>query len=148
MQNKSYWEHFNPDLTSLITPIDVRQYEKLLNESNFDPVKTEALVDGFSNGFDIGYRGPEVRQTEANNLKLRVGNDIELWNKVMKEVKEKRVAGGFRKPPFDNYIQSPLGKAISIGQKFFSHYLSIKFHHQPYHCCVFKRAGAKGWWTN
>ena len=40
---------------------------------------------------------------------MNVGDPIELWNKVMKEVKEKRYAGPFEQIPFENYIQSPIG---------------------------------------
>ena len=40
---------------------------------------------------------------------MTVGTKTELWNKVMKEVKEKRYAGPFDKIPFENYIQSPIG---------------------------------------
>ena len=38
------------------------------------------------------------------------GDEIDLWNKVMKEVKLKRYAGPFTEIPFeDDYIQSPIG---------------------------------------
>lgn len=93
----------------MITPVDVNRYEQLLNESGYDQHKSAELVNGFTNGFDLGYRGPKDVVMEARNLKLRVGSKIELWNKIMKEVKEKRFAGGFKKPPFEFYIQSPLG---------------------------------------
>ena len=43
------------------------------------------------------------------NLKLRVGSQISLWNKIMKEVKLKRYAGPFKEPPFSEFIQSPVG---------------------------------------
>ena len=40
---------------------------------------------------------------------MRVGNKIELWNKVMAEVKLGRYAGPFETPPFKNgYVQSPI----------------------------------------
>ena len=68
------------------------------------------LIDGFKNGFDLGFRGniQGVRRT-APNLKLQVGSPVELWNKGMKAVKEKRYAGPFTKPPFNEFIQSPIG---------------------------------------
>ena len=43
------------------------------------------------------------------NLKLRVGSPIELWNKVMLEVQKARYAGPFNEPPFEYYVQSPIG---------------------------------------
>ena len=57
----------------------------------------------------IGYRGTSNVIREAPNLKLTVGDETILWNKVMKEVKEKRYAGPYKKPPFKSYIQSPIG---------------------------------------
>lgn len=103
-------EAHNFDTTSIITPVDVNAYAKLLKASNFDPDRSKSLVKGFKLGFDLGYRGPVDRQDTSNNLKLQVGSPTELWNKVIKEVKEKRVCGPFRNPPFDNFVQSPLGK--------------------------------------
>lgn len=104
-------EEFNPDLQSLVTPLNVKAYEQLLDQTQYDPQKTKELVKGFTDGFDLGYRGPTQIKLEARNLKLRVGSKTELWNKIMQEVKEKRFAGGFRVPPFQYYIQSPLGKS-------------------------------------
>ena len=89
----------------------------LLKETGYDSKKSRFLIDGFSKGFDLGYRGEtEVRNT-ANNLKFTVGNKLELWNKVMKEVKEKRYAGPFESIPFENYIQSPIGLVPKDGGK-------------------------------
>ena len=47
----------------------------------------------------------------SQNLKLNgIGDEVDLWNKVMKEVKLKRYAGPFEKIPFEeHYIQSPIG---------------------------------------
>ena len=50
-----YYENF--DLESVVSPVDYRALERLLIESQYDPVETAFLVDGFKNGFDIGYRG-------------------------------------------------------------------------------------------
>ena len=36
----------------------------------------------------------------------------QLWNKLIKEVRAKRVAGPFNEIPFDNYIQSPIGMVL------------------------------------
>ena len=81
----------------------------LLRETAYDESKTKYLIDGFTNGFDIGYRGPTNRQDTSSNLPLRVGSKVELWNKVMKEVKLSRYAGPFESIPFDTYIQSLIG---------------------------------------
>ena len=88
-----------------------------MKESECDKAETKFLVDGFKYGFDLGYRGPENIKIKSENLKFRIGNDIELWNKVMKEVKNKRYAGPFEEIPFENYIQSPLGLVPKDGGK-------------------------------
>ena len=88
-----------------MTPVDVDKYEQLLIESNYPREKRDYLISGFCEGFNLQYhRDKHVRRT-ANNLRLYVGYKTILWNKVMKEVREKRFAG----PPFEYYIQSPVG---------------------------------------
>ena len=84
---------------------------ELLEISQFDKSKARHVIDGFRHGFCIGYEGDmNVRRT-APNLRLRVGSEVVLWNKVMKEVKEKCYAGLYpiTKPPFDCFIQPPIG---------------------------------------
>ena len=68
------------------------------------------MVQGFRNGFKLDYRGPlkECKRT-VPNLKLRIGNKTELWNKVMKEVQLGRYAGPYEEPPYDSFVQSPIG---------------------------------------
>lgn len=102
-------ECFNPDLESIVSPLDVQEYENLLEQSGYPRQKINMLVNGFTNGFDLGFRGPRDRVLESKNLKLRVGTKRDLWNKIMKEVRAGRFAGGFRRPPFQFYVQSPLG---------------------------------------
>ena len=97
-------------MTTVTTAVDVDEYEKLLTETNYCLTETKFLVDSFRHDFDLGYRGPiEGVRCNAWNLKLRDGTQIDLWNKVMKEVKLGRYAGPFSDPPFKNYIQSPIG---------------------------------------
>ena len=103
------WENF--DLDGIITPVNVDELEKLLVQTNYDKKETEFLVNGFRYGFDIGYKGPMNKKEFSNNIPLRVGNKKILWNKLMKEVKEKRVAGPFKENqiPFEHFIQLPIG---------------------------------------
>ena len=105
------------DLENIITPVEVDNLDRLLKLSQYDTKKSEFLVNGFREGFDLGYRGPEEIQQTSQNLKFTVGDKIELWNKVMKEVKEKRYAGPFKEIPFKNYIQSPIGLVPKDGGK-------------------------------
>ena len=108
MEEVLQYENF--DLDNIKTPVNVKAFKDLLEQSKYDPVETNFLIDGFTNGFYIGYEGPKNVKLKSPNLKFReVGNSVILWNKVMKEVREKRYAGLFEEIPFDNFIQSPIG---------------------------------------
>ena len=103
-------EACNMDLEAIVTRVRPQRLEQLLKDSGYDRGKTKYLVDGFTNGFKFHYKGPlENGQRFAPNLKLRIGSKTELWNKVMKEVELGRYAGPFDKPPFDSFVQSPIG---------------------------------------
>ena len=104
-----YYENY--DLDTILSPVDFKQFSRLLEISGYNPEKIEFLIDGFKNGFSLGYVGPDDIKQTAPNLKFRgVGNKTILWNKVMKEVKFKRYTGPFEEIPFsDAYIQSPIG---------------------------------------
>ena len=114
-----YAENF--DMTNILyifTPVDADAYEKLLIESKFDPEEQEFLVEGFREGFRLNYTGDRNVQLSAPNLRFdEFGSEKILWNKIMKEVQAKRFAGPFRRMPFDNYIQSPLGLVPKDGGK-------------------------------
>ena len=99
----------NHNTDNICTPINVHRLARLLQESNYDKKKSEFLIEGFSRGFDLGYRGPQNVKFSAPNLKFTIGNRVELWNKVMAEVELGRYAGPFEQIPFTNYIQSPIG---------------------------------------
>ena len=102
-----YFSNYN--LSDVVSPVQVDQLEALLTQTKYDKGKAEELIDGFKNGFDIGYRGPEKVQQRSPNLKLVVGSLTDLWNKVMKEVQLGRYAGPYSSPPFKYFIQSPIG---------------------------------------
>ena len=103
-------DHFkNLDLLSIVTPIKVETLSKLLNEFGYDRTETEFLVNGFQNGFEIGFEGDRNVRRKSPNLKLEVSSLEVLWDKIMKEVKLKCFAGPFDEPPFPNCIQSPIG---------------------------------------
>ena len=98
----------------------MKKYSKLLHDSGFSkqfPQKAEELIQGFTNGFDMGYRGPKKVQRRSPNLKFRIGDETDLWNKVMKEVKLLRYAGPYAEIPYRYYIQSPIGLVPKDGGK-------------------------------
>ena len=89
--------------------MDYQQLRRLLNETGYAEKETNFLVEGFQFGFDLGYRGPKHIKKFSPNLKFVIGDRTELWNKVMKEVHLKRYAGPYETPPFEYFIQSPIG---------------------------------------
>ena len=74
-------------------------------------------MNGFTQGFDLGYQGPTQRVSKSRNIPFTVGNKTILWNKLMKEIQLKRVAGPFGQVPFDCYIQSPIVLVPKSGNK-------------------------------
>ena len=123
-----FFENF--DLDNVVTPVKVDIYQQLLIDAGFDKKKTKFLVEGFTKGFSVGYQGPTQGKKKSANLKLRVGSTTELWNKVMVEVKAKRYAGPFKKIPFKNFIQSPIGLVPKVkGKKtrLIFHLISLKW---------------------
>ena len=109
----------NHDLDSIVTPIKVQVLESLLKETNYNEDKTNYLIEGFKNGFNIGYRGPLNGADVSDNITLKagVGSKTEVWNKVMKEVGLKRYAGPYENIPFQNYMQSPIRLVLKDGGK-------------------------------
>ena len=86
-------------------------------DSGFNKEKTKFLIKGFTEGFDIGYRGPVFRQHNSANIPLRLGTQEDLWNKLMKEVKMGRYAGPFDSVPYYQYMQSPIGLVPKAGNQ-------------------------------
>ena len=133
----------------IVTPVKVEKLAEWLEKSNYDRQETEFLLDSFSSGFDIGYTGPKERASTSDNIPFTVGNMIELWNKVMKEVQAGRYAGPYDEIPFDNFIQSPIGLVAKKGGKTrLIFHLSFKFMKEsdgksvnsciPKECCMVK----------
>ena len=85
------FECFN--INDIVTPINVDILQDMLHNANYDPDNTSYLTQGFRNGFDLGYRGPEQRIDLSANIPLRVGDPVDRWNKIMKEVELGRYAG-------------------------------------------------------
>ena len=107
----------NDDLQQIVTPINVGKLEELLIQSEYDSEKSKFLIQGFSQGFNIGYRGPLNRQSKSDNIPLSIGNKIDLWNKIMKEINLKRFAGPFDEIPYEFFIQSPIGLVPKAGDQ-------------------------------
>ena len=116
------------DLTKVNTPVHTAMLARLLRDTNFDHTESEFLVDGFTNGFSLGYQGPQDCQDLSNNIPFTVGDKTDMWNKIMKEIKLKRTAGPFERIPYERYVQSPIGLVPKAGgQTCLIFHLSYKF---------------------
>ena len=107
----------NYDLDNICTPVKADVLNELLVQANYDVEKLQYVVNGFRTGFSLKFSGNRDVKRLAPNLKLRIGSHLEIWNKVMKEVEGKRYAGPYEKPPFDHFIQSPIGLVPKDGGK-------------------------------
>ena len=67
------------------------------------------LVDGFTNGFSIQSTFSKKISSFPPNHKSARDNGSIVTAKLDKEVQKGRVRGPFDKPPFDNFVCSPLG---------------------------------------
>ena len=107
----------NYDLHKIKMPVNPGKLDELLKEANYETNKRQYLLDGFRNGFDLGYTGSCRGKHLAPNLKLTIGDKFEMWNKVMAEVKAGCYAGPYTRPPFKHFIQSPIGLVPKEGGK-------------------------------
>ena len=107
------------DYDNIVTPINADLLKQLLLDTHFDKQKISKLIEGFESGFDIGYQGSCDRKDVSDNLLFTVGSPVDMWNKIMKEVKLQRYAGPFTKEqiPYDHYVQSPIGLVPKAGGK-------------------------------
>ena len=65
-------------------------------------------MNGFSNGFRLGYMGPRVLKKSKNRISV-AQHMSEVYSKINGEIKKGRVGGPFDVPPFDNLRCSPIG---------------------------------------
>ena len=113
-------QYRNLNWKQIVTPIKVDEFWDLLMQSDYDKDKTNYLINRFQHGFDLGYRGPSECQDLSENIPIReCGSELEMWNKVMNEVKAKCYVGpfNFKDLPFKNFMQSPIGLVLKAGYK-------------------------------
>ena len=106
------------ELEDAVTPIDVQEFCRFLNQVHYDRAEINFLCNGFRHGFALCYQGPRDCRDSSDNIPFTVGNKFILWNKLMEEVQVGRVARPFKQIPFkDTYIQSPIGLVPKAGNK-------------------------------
>ena len=91
---------------SLITPVRVERFEKLL--AGYDRTLQQYLFNGFRFGFRINLIG-EITSFEAPNLKSALQNPEILFSKLSKELDLGRIEGPFDTAPFPVFRTSPVG---------------------------------------
>ena len=68
----------NYDLENIYTPIVPVKFEELLIHTNYPSDKTRFIIDGFTQGFDLGYEGPKQVKMKSANLKFQIRNKIDI----------------------------------------------------------------------
>lgn len=68
------------------------------------------IVDGLSNGFDIGFAG-EFSETKPRNNRSALENKAAVAQAIEKEIARGHTAGPFKDPPFASVHCSPIGSA-------------------------------------
>ncbi|GAV00946.1 hypothetical protein RvY_11728 [Ramazzottius varieornatus] len=94
-------------LAEAFTPLIPERFALLLEEYPDQDFVTY-FVDGLTNGFHIGYRGPEFPR-ETSNARTAFDFIHILRKYVAKEVAAKHTVGPFDEPPFANSIVSSIG---------------------------------------
>ena len=116
----------NPDIHNIVTPVNWKLLQKLLIQAHYDQTEIDYLVNGFKDGFSLEYEGPLERKDCSQNIPLQahIGDESDLWDKMMKEVSHKRFAGPFNHIPFEWFVQSPVGLVPKAGGfKSINHYI-------------------------
>ena len=92
-------------------PVKVKELKKLLHDSAYRLDESQYLLEGFSKGFDLQYQGPREKKDHSASIPFKegLGSHEELWEKMLKEVGERRFAGPFDDIPFEHFVQSPIG---------------------------------------
>ena len=82
----------------------------LLEELKYYPSTSfrNELLKSIQFGFKIGYNGPEFTN-KAYNLKSAAEHPNTITDNIITELKAKRVAGPFRRPPLQHFRTSPIG---------------------------------------
>lgn len=116
--------------STVVTPVSYKTLEILLE--GYPPKKGLLLVEGFKNGFRLGYEGPRETRLSNNLISASQYPDI-VDKKIKKEVSLGRIVGPFSNLPFKNLQVSPIGVVPKkeAGQYRLIHHLSY-----PQNCSI------------
>ena len=106
-------------------PINIPQFSSYLHDHP-DRAHVDNLLTGLTQGFRIGFQGPQTPQ-EYSNL-LSAGDNPSIISKnILKEVQFGPTAGPFISPPFPTSRSIPLGlfqkNTPPIGVQFFTFHI-------------------------
>ena len=88
------------------TPVKINVLTEFL--IHCDESDRQYLIDGFTNGFRINFKGPAFSQITNNHASVYTYYDV-VDRMVSRELELGRVAGPFDAPPFAYFVVSPLG---------------------------------------
>ena len=91
----------------LPTPINIQKLEKNLRD--YDPILKTKLLNGFTKGFDLGFRGHTNNDLNVSNLSSVKDNPSIIDSAISKELSANRIAGPFKKTPFESFQINPIG---------------------------------------
>lgn len=123
--SKPYGSAFNTDWDKRPLPTPLKPAQLAFWLKGYNEEKTEFLVQGFSEGFKVGFSG-EVNSQVPKNLKSAYDMPEVINKKIEKEILAGRIAGPFKKPPFKEFQCSPIGVVPKKdGDYRFIHHLSF-----------------------
>ena len=97
----------NPLPNGIITPVSIDNFSLAL-EGHPDQELCNYLINGLTNGFDIGYHGPHSPSL-PKNLRSALEHEEAVTKAICKELHRKHTSGPFQEPPIPNLHCSPLG---------------------------------------
>ena len=98
-----------PPVSRVLAPTPTKLVRMLPFLRTYDKhTEGEKLIEGFKNGFSLGFSGERVPMS-ARNLKSAYEYPQIVRKKIEKEVQLGRIVGPFSAPPFDNFRCSPIG---------------------------------------
>ena len=115
-----------PDMSER-TPIKIDALKAYLQ--GYDRVKTQYLLDGFSQGFMLQSQGLQSANTDVKNPSIPNQLVAEVQKKLQKEIDAGRIIGPFSSPPLPNFRVSPIKVAEKKepGKYRFIHNLSYPY---------------------
>jgi len=85
------------------SPINIKELSNLLHGYHL----ANYIVEGFTYGFSLSYKGPQAPLTSSNSPTI-LANPQVVADKLQQELSNHRIAGPFQSPPMPNFKCSPL----------------------------------------